>query len=370
MDKKALAPESQGQAYLPLGTRLIVITNSLMLAVFCVALGNTIMAIAIPTDQFHALTDVGWYAPSYLLTCYMHSLTPAPIISFQLLYGKFHTLFNTKWVFVAALLSSSLKVLGLHGALVTVSRIIPLEKRPIFFDHIGGMYGIDSRSRSQKNSLVHTVRKLDPLRTMIFVPAIIGLLALQKWGGVEYTRFNGRIIALFVLFGVGFLMFIPLQNSNSGTVPVPIRGASAIRSGIDSIPMIPDNVIGIILSGALTTSLCYYAPFFIASSVIISLGAGFHHKLHRRRLPVALVCGVQQNGVAAQAVLALPDVSVGTAIFMFLQMLGGALFTSVAQSLFATKLTKNLAALWIPSLDLVAVMHAGATRLLDMVTEE
>ncbi|KAF7594606.1 hypothetical protein BBP40_008873 [Aspergillus hancockii] len=66
-----------------------------MLAVFCVALDNTIMAVAIPriTDDFHNLNDVGWYASSYLLTT----------CSFQLLYGKFCTLFNIKWVFLAAL---------------------------------------------------------------------------------------------------------------------------------------------------------------------------------------------------------------------------------------------------------------------------
>jgi hypothetical protein len=39
--------------------------------------------------------------------------------------------------------------------------------------------------------------------------------------------------------------------------------------------MVLANVIGIILSGALTTGLGYYAPIFVASSIITSLGAGF-----------------------------------------------------------------------------------------------
>ncbi|KAL4812088.1 MFS general substrate transporter [Aspergillus spinulosporus] len=426
--------------------RLIVIAIGLMLAVFCVALDNTIMAVAIPkiTDQFHALNDVGWYASSYLLTT----------CSFQLLYGKFYTFFNIKWVFLTALFifelgslicgvapTSTVLIVGraiaglgsagiFTGALVTVAHTVPLEKRPIFFGLIGGMYGIASvagpllggaftehatwrwcfyinlpigtvttaglltllklpqRSRPQKKSLVHTVRGLDPLGTMVFVPAVICLLLALQWGGVEYPWSNGRIIALFVLFvpvriarqqSIAFASFFGLCIGASFFIMVyyipiwfqAIRGASAVRSGIDSLPVILANVVGIILSGALTTSLGYYAPFFIASSVITSVGAGFTTTftvdVSQSRwvgflflYGLGIGCGFQQGGVAAQAVLALPDVS----------MLSGALFTSVAQSLFTTKLTENLAALEISSLDSAAVMHAGATGLRDMVTEE
>ncbi|KAL3433367.1 major facilitator superfamily domain-containing protein [Aspergillus tetrazonus] len=398
MVEKALAPgisgpsglesahSSEDDQYLPLGTRLIVVAISLMLAVFCVALDNTIMAVAIPkiTDQFHALNDFGWYASLYLLTT----------CSFQLLYGKFYTLFNIKWVFLTALSIFELGSAGIFtGALVTVAHTVPLEKRPIFFGLIGGMYGIASvagpllggaftehatwrwcfyinlpigavttaglltllklpqRTPPQKNSLVHTVRGLDPLGTMIFVPAFPVRIIWQR--SITFASFFGLCI------GASFLImvyYIPIWFQ-------AIRGASAVRSGIDSLPMILANVIGIILSGALTTGLGYYAPFFIASSISRWVGFLFLYGL-------GVGCGFQQGGVAAQAVLALPDVSVGTAIVMFLQMLGGALFTSVAQSLFTTKLTKNLAALEIPSLDSVAVIHAGATGLRELVTEE
>ena len=94
----AAADPSSGEEtdnYLPIGPRLFLIVASLMLAVFCMALDNTIIAVAIPqiTDDFHALNDVGWYASGYLLTgC-----------AFQLLFGKFYTLFNVKWVLLSAL---------------------------------------------------------------------------------------------------------------------------------------------------------------------------------------------------------------------------------------------------------------------------
>ena len=77
------------------GLKLFVTLLGLCLAVFCVALDNTIIATAIPyiTDQFHSLTDVGWYGSVFLLTT----------CSFQLLYGKLYNYFNIKLVFLTGL---------------------------------------------------------------------------------------------------------------------------------------------------------------------------------------------------------------------------------------------------------------------------
>ena len=146
--------------YLPMGLKLYLIVFSLMLAVFCVALDNTIIAVAIPkiTDQFHNINDVGWYASSYLLTT----------CAFQLLFGKFYAILNVKWVFLMALFifevgslicgvapTSTALIVGraiaglgsagiFTGALVTIAHTVELRKRPVFFAAIGGMYGIAS----------------------------------------------------------------------------------------------------------------------------------------------------------------------------------------------------------------------------------
>jgi Major Facilitator Superfamily len=74
---------------------IIPITICLCLCVFVVALDRLIVATAIPriTDEFHSLGDIGWYGSSYLLTS----------ASFQLLYGRLFTFYDTKWVFMGAL---------------------------------------------------------------------------------------------------------------------------------------------------------------------------------------------------------------------------------------------------------------------------
>ncbi|PLB51510.1 MFS general substrate transporter [Aspergillus steynii IBT 23096] len=460
-------------AFYPIGPRLILITVSLMLAVFCVALDNTIMAVAIPriTDDFHALNDVGWYASSYLLTT----------CSFQLLYGKFYTLFSIKWVYLTALFifelgslicgvapNSTALIVGravaglgsagiFTGALVTLAHTVELAKRPMFFGVLGGMYGIASvagpllggaftdhatwrwcfyinlplggitaiglltllklptKTKTQ-SAPMNTFLKLDPLGTTIFVPAIVCLLLALQWGGVRYDWSNGRIIALFVVFGIAILAFILLQIvlGDKATVPtdisrqrtiasasffglciggsffimiyyIPIwfqaiRGVSAVHSGINSLPMILANVVGILLAGALTTRFGYYAPFFIASSVIMSIGAGlittWTVDVSQSRwvgflflYGMGVGFGFQQGGVAAQAVLPLSKVSIGTSTVMFLQMLGGSVFVSVAQNIFTKRLITNLAALNIPDFSPSEVVNGGATSLRSIVSD-
>ncbi|RAH76929.1 MFS general substrate transporter [Aspergillus japonicus CBS 114.51] len=458
-----------------MGLQLAVITISLMLAVFCVALDNTIMAVAIPkiTDQFHALDDVGWYGSSYLLTT----------CSFQLLYGKLYTLFSIKWVFLSALFVFELgslicgvapdsvtlivgrAIAGLGsagiftGAMVTLAHTVAPAKRPMFFSMLGGMYGIASvagplmggaftdhatwrwcfyinlplggvtaiglltllrlpaKPQAQRKSLAATLKGLDPLGTMIFVPAIVCLLLALQWGGVTYPWSSGRVIALFVIFGLALLAFIGLQFflGEDATVPIPIarqrtiaaaslfglciggsfftmiyyipiwfqaiRNVSAVRSGIDSLPMILSNVVGIIASGALTTAFGYNAPFFLLSSAIMSLGAGlittFTVDISQAKwvgflflYGLGVGFGFQQGGVSAQAVLPLAQVSVGTAIVMFLQMLGGSLFVSVAENIFTKHLIANIAALEISGLSPEAVVGAGATGFRALVSAE
>ncbi|CRL17321.1 Sucrose/H+ symporter, plant [Penicillium camemberti] len=426
--------DKEAHNFYPMGTKLILITVSLMLAVFCVALDNTIMAVAIPriTDDFHALNDVGWYASSYLLTtCSLFLFELGSLIcgiapnSTTLIVGRA----------VAGLGSAGI----FTGAPVTLAHTVELEKRPIFFIMLGGMYGIASvagpllggaftdhatwrwcfyinlplggitaiglltclklppSAQSQKTTM-DIFLQLDPLGTVIFVPAIVCLLLALQWGGVTYDWSNGRIIALFVVFGIAIVAFVALQIilGDKATVPtdiarqrtiafasffgLSIRGVTAVRSGIDSLPMILSNVIGIVVSGGLTTRLGYNAPFFIASSIIMSVGAGliatFTVDVSQAKwvgflflYGLGVGFGFQQGPIAAQAVLPLPKVSIGTSIVMFLQMLGGSLFVSVEQNIFTKELISNLAALDIPDFSPSDVVNGGATSIRSVVSE-
>ena len=122
-----------------------------------------------------------------------------------------------------------------------------------------------------------------------------------------------------------------------------IKGVSPLASGIDTLPMILGNVLGVISAGALTTRFGYRMPFIFLSLIFMSIGAGLLTTLHVDSTPAHWIgyqilfglgsgWGFQQTAVAAQTVLALVDIPIGTAIMVFVQLLGGAMFVVIAQN--------------------------------------
>ncbi|KAJ7165862.1 major facilitator superfamily-domain-containing protein [Mycena filopes] len=451
------------------GLQLALITLALCLSVFLVALDNTIIATAIPkiTDQFQSLDDVGWYASAYLLTT----------ASFQLLFGKFYSFLNIKWVYMFAIGTfevgslicgvapySSVLIVGraiaglgsagiFSGALIIVANVVPLENRPLYTGFVGSMYGIASItgpllggvlaskaswrwcflinlplgavtlivmvlffktpahiSRGEAISVAKRFRRLDPWGTAIFVPAVICALLALQWGGTRYAWGSARIIALLVIFGVFLAVFIVIQikqREENATVspriltqrsilagawycfcsgggfyilvyflPIwfqSIKGVSAVKSGIDNLAMILSLVVGTLVAGTLVTVLGYYTPFMIIGSVVMPIGAGFLSTLtvdsgHAKWLGFQVIfgfgagLGMQQPFIAAQAVLTPQDVSPGTSLLVFLQTLGGAIFVSIAENVFTSRLVTGLAR-EVPGLDPRIVLSVGATNL-------
>ena len=142
----------------PHGVKLAIISASLCLAVFLMALDNTIIATAIPkiTDQFKSLDDVGWYASSYLLTT----------CALQLFFGKLYTFYSIKWTFlisigifeigsaicgaapnsVTLIVGRAIAGVGsaglFSGALVIIAYTVPMSKRPAYTGIIGAMVSL------------------------------------------------------------------------------------------------------------------------------------------------------------------------------------------------------------------------------------
>ena len=254
--------------------------------------------------------------------------------------------------------------------------------------------------------------RMDPFGTLFFLPCIICLLLALQWGGVTYSWSNARVIVLLVLAGVLFVLFLVVQRwkGDSATVPgriffnrsiiagswfsfcngasmqtlfyfLPIwfqaiKYASAVKSGIMSLPLVLGLAIMGISAGILTKKIGYYAPWMILSSIVTPIGAGLittftphtgHSAWIGYQALFGMGCGLgmQQPSVAAQTVLPRKDVSIGAALMMFSQTLGGAVFISVGNNIFDTRFAHNLAK--IPGIDVGSVAAAGATDLRNMV---
>ncbi|KAH8585724.1 major facilitator superfamily domain-containing protein [Bisporella sp. PMI_857] len=261
-----------GETVYPGGLRLLLLAVALCLAIFLVALDTTIIATAIPqiTDQFHSLSDVGWYGSAYLLTT----------ASFQLFFGKLYTLFPIKIVFLGAIAlfeigslicgvaaGSVTLIVGraiagigsagvFSGAYLLIATSVPLAQRPTFTGLIGAMYGISSvvgpllggvftdkitwrwcfyvnlpigglamavivffftpvpqAGVVDTNSLAwrEKLEQFDIPGTIFFLPGVLCLLIALQWGGSKYPWSNGRIIVLFVVFCFCILAFATIQ---------------------------------------------------------------------------------------------------------------------------------------------------------------
>lgn len=153
-----------------------------------------------------------------------------------------------------------------------------------------------------------------------------------------------------------------------------IKGVNPLTSGIETLPMILGNVFGVISAGALTTRFGYYMPDIFLNLIFMSIGAGLLTTLHVNSstahwIGYQILFGIgtgwdfQQTAVAAQTVLALVDVPIGTATMIFIQLLGGAMFVTIAQNVFTNHLVSGILTLHVPNLNPKNIVQSGATHL-------
>ncbi|CEO58354.1 hypothetical protein PMG11_03084 [Penicillium brasilianum] len=256
------------------------------------------------------------------------------------------------------------------------------------------------------------ILRLDPLGSFLFLPSVICFLLALQWGGTTYAWNSGRIIALFVLSGVLMIAFVIVQIwlKKDATVPPHIfnqrsiisgvvfalcvggglismlytlplwfqgvRGTTAVKSGIDTIPMVLALVVGAILSGGIITATGYYVPWMFVATILMSTGAGLmttfkpdtNHAAwigYQVLFGIGIGTGLQQPSLAAQTVLPMEEVAIGVSLMFFAQSLGGAVFIAVAQSLFQNYIGSELP--HIDGIDAAKVLAAGTTGLADVV---
>lgn len=341
------------------------------------------------------------------------------------------------------------------GAIVIIVDNVEMQKRPMYIGFMGAMFGISSvvapllggaftdkvswrwcfyinlpigavavliiifllkttppPNPNQASGIRERISQLDPLGTVCFLPGIICLLLALQWGGSTYAWNNGRIIALFVVFGVLLIAFVAVQIWKGDTATVPprlikqrsvaaglfysmcvgasmmsviyylpvwfqaIKNATAVKSGIMNIPLVLSLVIGSIIAGTCISRIGYYTPFMLLSTTLMSIGAGLlttfqtttgHEKWigYQVLYGFGLGLGMQQASVAAQTVLSRKDVPTGASLMQFGSAFGGSVFVSVAQNIFTNRLIKDLVkALPQSGMDIVGtVVNTGATEL-------
>ncbi|PCD34037.1 hypothetical protein FGRA07_09192 [Fusarium graminearum] len=217
------------------------------------------------------------------------------------------------------------------------------------------------------------------LLMVIFVITIAAFGGLQTWQG-EKATIPPRIakqrtmlsVCVFTLFSSGayylLIYFLPLYFQE-------VKGATALQSGIQCIPLILCNVVGSLSSGLLTTKLGHYFPSLYLSMVLTCIGAGLFVTLRPGTETAPVVgyqvlygfgsgLGFQLPQIAAQTVLKGTEVQIGIAMTLFFQSLGGTLFLSVGNSVFKEQLRNRLLEhAGLSAQQLKVILSAGAVAI-------
>jgi MFS family permease len=268
---------------------------------------------------------------------------------------------------------------------------------------------IHRENNPENLGLRERILKLDLIGASIIIPTVVCLLLALQWGGSTYPWKSSKIIGLFIGFGLLASIFIysQIRLGDKGTLPPrlfkdrnvalalafgfffgagffalifylaiyfqAVKGSSATHAGIQLLPLLIATVLSSIATGGLISAVGVYKPIIMFCMVLFAIGSGLittfnlttplpHWFGYQVLAGLGIGCGFQSGILVVQTVLPLKDVPVATACVSFFQTLGGALFISVAQTLFQngvlSGIEKNA-----PSLPAQAFLHSGATQI-------
>ncbi|KAM7214760.1 putative HC-toxin efflux carrier TOXA [Rhypophila decipiens] len=173
---------------------------------------------------------------------------------------------------------------------------------------------------------------------------------------------------IFFLAGSYFVLvyYLPLYFQS-------IDDQSPTQSGVRNLPLILGVTIATIASGGAVTATGIAAPIAVGAGAIATVAAGLLYTLdigtrsgkwigYQVLAGLAYGAGFQIPIIVGQASSAPEDLSSVTAIILFFQTIGGAIFVSAAQSAFINKAI-NTAAELAPEVSPLMIIGTGATQL-------
>lgn len=371
------------------GISLALIVLGLCLAGLLVGLDNSILGTAIPTitTRFNSLDDVGWYGSAYLIC----------VCALQPISGKIFQYFSLKWAYLGFLavfelgsllcatsVSSVMLIIGravagmgaaglFSGALIIISRSVPLRQRPIYTGCIASMLGISNVVgpllggaftqhlswrwcfyiniplgaitaiimvfffRPQDDSLSklpisQKAKHLDLFGLILFAPAVVMLLLAMQWGGNKYAWRSATVIGLIIGFAILILLFWLWQGHQKEEASIPIRviGQRSVYSaavmlflglgGVSVMSFYMPMWFQVIKDATPVESGLRFLPFVLGNVVISIVSGGLITKfgLFNPWLFLgAILCSV------AGGILSTFNVDTGDAMINGIQIMGG-----------------------------------------------
>jgi MFS transporter, DHA2 family, glioxin efflux transporter len=301
-----------------------------------------------------------------------------------LLGGVFTTDVSWRWCFYI-----NLPIGGLSAALIVFFFTTPKQAKPV------------------EAELKEKFLQLDLPGSFLFMAACVCFLLALQWGGATKTWGNSSVVGTLVGAALIFVVFLgnewfmnerallvrriltnktiafacAFQFFNSAAFMVDlyflpeyfqtVSGVSAAQSGVRNIPFIVGISLLTIVSGGAITVTGHYIPAMVIGSIISSIGTGLIYTFdvgtpssqwigYQALAGIGIGIGIQVPIIIAQSTVGPTDLSSATAMLLFFQTLAGAIFISVAQSIFSNELVHSVAKN-IPGVNPGQVVATGAT---------
>ncbi|KAM3426611.1 hypothetical protein NHJ13734_009358 [Beauveria thailandica] len=399
-----LAPGGRNPSKFLAGPALWFMFATQALTACMVTLYVMIMATAIPsiTASFHTISDLDWYSTAYLITlCSIQPLSGKlyTLFSIKPTYLTFITIFETGNLICALARSSAIFIVGraiagigaaglFSGSIIMQITCVPPHKRPILssagmaMTAIGGVVGpvlggviaqylgwrwcywiflplgfvvavmillvrIPEQGKPPvKETLRLLSQRLDLLGCFaIFLPACVMTLLGLSWGGQKLSWGSATVIGLLCGgFGLSVVFgFWQRYKQDKALIP----------PSIFLQPVIFFGCLVSFLQGGAILEMGYYMPLWFQSAKNASpMSSGL------MLLPTMI----------SQIVASMVSGYMRTAMLMFMQYFGGAVFLSVAKTIFTNELLSTLHK-YAPDVDAYSVVHSGATSAFNGLSE-
>ncbi|KAK7420979.1 hypothetical protein QQZ08_010152 [Neonectria magnoliae] len=267
---------------------------------------------------------------------------------------------------------------------------------------------IPERVVETEDSIFNTLStKLDLTGFVLFAPCTVMFLLALQWGGLDYAWNSAMVIGLFCGGGASLIIFLFWEHrvGDNAMIPLPVirkreiwtscvtmlflftsvfiasyyfpiyfqsvKGATPFDSGVNMLPSILSQLVAAILIGVVVQKVGYYLPFAVASAAIVAIANGLLSTLSPHTSTATWAgyqvlvgfgrgIGMQMPIIAIQSHAKPELISIATAVLVFSQTFGGAVFVSISNVIFHGQLKSELQDR-LPHLDANAIIEAGAT---------